>query len=126
LLSEVGKVVFLEIIYLAKDGVHLIQLFFVKKKNYRLGGLYNQNLGNSADIELMHRFLQKKQFKSYFVNKVLVVMRYGGVSNNSIKNILQQNLNTLKFLKIMNNPILILTFFISKIYLRINQIIFRT
>ena len=100
--------------------------FFCKKKNYRLGGLYNQNLGNSADIELMHRFLQKKQFKSYFVNKVLVVMRYGGISNNSIKNILQQNLSTLKFLKIINNPILILTFFISKIYLRINQIIFRT
>ena len=91
-----------------------------------MGGLYNQNLGNSADIELMHRFLQKKQFKSHFVDKVLVVMRYGGISNNNIKNILQQNLNTLKFLKLMNNPILIFTFFISKIYLRINQIVFRT
>ena len=100
--------------------------FFCKKKNYHLGGLYNQNLGNSADIELMHRFLQKKQFKYYFLNKILVVMRYGGISNNSIINILQQNLNTLKFLKIINNPFLIFNFFISKIYLRINQIIFRS
>jgi hypothetical protein len=100
--------------------------FFCKKKNYRIAGLYKKNIGNSADIELMHRFLQKKQFKFYFLNKVLVVMRYGGISNNSIKNILQQNLNTLKFLKIINNPFLIFIFFISKIYLRIKQIIFRT
>ena len=100
--------------------------FFCKKKNYRIAGLYKKNIGTYADIELMHRFLQKKQFKFYFLNKVLVVMRYGGISNNSIKNILQQNLNTLKFLKIINNPFLIFIFFISKIYLRIKQIIFRT
>ena len=99
--------------------------FFCKKKNYRIAGLYNKKLGNSADIELMYRFLQKKKFKSYFLNKVLVVMRYGGISNNSIKNIAQQNLTTLKFLKISNNFFLVFVFFVSKAYLRFRQIIFR-
>jgi glycosyltransferase involved in cell wall biosynthesis len=99
--------------------------FFCKKKNYRIAGLYNNNIGNSADIELMYRFLQKQKFKSYFLNKVLVVMRYGGTSNNSIKNIVQQNLSTLKFLKITNNFFLVFVFFASKAYLRVNQIIFR-
>ena len=99
--------------------------FFCKKKNYRIAGLYNKSIGNSADIELMYRFLQKQKFKSYFLNKVLVVMRYGGISNNSIKSIVQQNLSTLKFLKIKNNFFLVFIFFIFKTYLRINQIIFR-
>ncbi len=99
--------------------------FFCKKKNYRIAGLYNKNIGNSADIELMYRFLQKQKFKSYFLNKVLVVMRYGGTSNNSIKNIVQQNLSTLKFLKIANNFFLVFFFFVAKAYLRVNQIIFR-
>lgn len=99
--------------------------FFCKKENYRIAGLYNKNIGNSADIELMYRFLQKQKFKSYFLNKVLVVMRYGGASNNSIKNIIQQNLSILKFLKITNNFFLVFVFFASKAYLRVNQIIFR-
>lgn len=99
--------------------------FFCKKKNYLTAGLYNKYIGNSADIELMHRFLQIQKFKFHFLNKFLVVMRYGGMSNNSIKNIIQQNLNTLKFLKIFNNPFLVFVFFAFKIYSRINQIVFR-
>lgn len=99
--------------------------FFCKKKNYHMAGFYNQDIGNSADIELMYRFLQRKKFKSYFLKKILVVMRYGGASNNSILKILQQNFTTLKFLKIIHNPFLVFVFFASKIYLRINQIVFR-
>ncbi len=89
--------------------------FFCKKKNYAEAGLYKVNLGNSADIELMHRFLQVRKFKSYFINKALVVMRYGGASNNNIKNIIKQNLVTLNFLKIKKNFLLVAFFIIYKI-----------
>jgi glycosyltransferase involved in cell wall biosynthesis len=89
--------------------------FFCKKKNYVEAGLYKINFGNSADIELMHRFLQVRKFKSYFLNKALVVMRYGGASNNKIINIIKQNLVTLNFLKIKKNFLLVALFIIYKI-----------
>jgi glycosyltransferase involved in cell wall biosynthesis len=95
--------------------------FFCKKKNYIEAGLYKINFGNSADIELMHRFLQVHRFKSYFLNKVLVVMRYGGASNSKIKNIIKQNLDILNFLKIKKNILLIVFFIIYKIFNRTLQ-----
>ena len=69
----------------------------------------------------MHRFLQVRKFKSYFLNKALVVMRYGGASNNNIKNIIKQNLVTLNFLKIKKNFLLVALFIIYKIYNRTLQ-----
>ena len=35
--------------------------FFVKKGIFTRHGNYNQQIGNSADVELMYRFLQKKK-----------------------------------------------------------------
>ena len=85
--------------------------FFCQKKAYRIGKLYNPIFGNSADIELMYRYLELLNYSSYHIKKILIVMRYGGVSNNSLKKIFLQNILVLKFLKIQNNPLLIIIFF---------------
>jgi len=100
--------------------------FFVKSKIYSEHGLYKNNLGNPADIELMYRFLEKKKIKSKYLNKILVVMRYGGASNKNFKNILKQNLTILSILGIKHNYPKIIYFFVFKIINRIKQLLKNT
>jgi len=98
--------------------------FFCTKKTYVAGKLYKTNLGNSSDIELMHRYLEIKGFRSKYLKKILVVMRYGGMSNNSIRKIISQNIVILKFLKIHKNLFATLNFFAHKLINRFMQFLY--
>ncbi len=95
--------------------------FFVKKKLHDLYGLYSENLGNPADFEMMYRFLYKNNISNYYFNKILVEMRYGGVSNNKIFNIISQNITILKILNIHLKPVKVFKFLIFKIINRLKQ-----
>ncbi len=64
--------------------------FFVKKAIYEKYGTFNTHLTIAADYEIMLRFLFKNQIKSSYIPQVLVNMRMGGVSNRSIKTVLQK------------------------------------
>ena len=94
--------------------------FFVKRKIYLKNGLYKTNIGTSSDIELMYRFLQKKKISFKYINKILIKMRYGGKSNESIKNIINKNIKIIKFLK-LNSLYKIIYYLVNKILNRINQ-----
>ncbi len=94
--------------------------FFVKRKIYLKYGLYKTNIGTSSDIELMYRFLQKKKISFKYLNKILIKMRYGGKSNESIKTIINQNIKIIKFLK-LNSLYKIIYYLVNKILNRINQ-----
>ncbi len=95
--------------------------FFVKKEIYDKYGLYKQQLGNPADVELMYRLLEKKQLNYFYYNKIFVSMRLGGLSNRDITTIFKQNITILKFLNIDKNFIRILIFFFFKIINRAKQ-----
>ena len=97
--------------------------FFAKKKLFISKGLYKTEIGNSADVELMYRFLQTYKIKSYYLNKTLVKMRYGGTSNKNIRNIIKQNFQIIKFLKIYNNLFKVMIFFICKLFERLKQFV---
>ena len=96
--------------------------FFVKKKIHNKFGYYNIKIGNPADIELMYRFLELKKVNSKYINKVLIKMRYGGKSNNSIIEIFRQNVRILNFLH-LRSPFKIIKFIYFKILDRILQLI---
>ena len=95
--------------------------FFVKKKLYNKYGCYKTNIGTPADLDLMHRFMEKKKIKSQYINKTLIKMRYGGKSNKNILEIIKQNLRILKILKIQFNIIKIFRFIIFKMINRFKQ-----
>ena len=57
---------------------------FVKKSIYDKFGCFNLNLRSAADYELMLRFLYKHQIKTVYLPKITVIMREGGVSNQSL------------------------------------------
>lgn len=65
--------------------------FFVKKELYLQYGKFNLNLYTAADYELMLRFMYKFAIKVAYLQEVMVKMRTGGASNQSIKNRLLAN-----------------------------------
>ena len=99
--------------------------FFAKKKLFNSFGLYNSKIGNSADVELMHRFMQIFKINFYYLNETLVKMRYGGKSNKNIMSIIRQNLEIIKFLNIQNSLYKIIIFFSYKFIDRLKQFIIK-
>lgn len=79
--------------------------FFVKKVVYEKYGIFREDLGISADYELMLRFLEKYKISSAYIPKVLVKMRDGGSSNwRNIKSVIKGNLQSYKAWKINGLP----------------------
>ena len=62
--------------------------FYCKRSIYETYGLYNTEYRIAADVELMLRFISVHKISSFFLNKYLVNMRYGGISTQGIKSTL--------------------------------------
>ena len=58
--------------------------FYCRKKVYDRLGLYNDRFSIAGDFELMLRFLEKDGINSKFINKKMVKMLAGGISNSGI------------------------------------------
>ncbi len=67
--------------------------FFIRRKWYQKHGGFRLDMGTAADYELMLRMAHKHGAKLAYVQRVLVRMRVGGVSNVSLKNRLAANRN---------------------------------
>lgn len=65
--------------------------FYVKRECFQENGTYDTSFSCSGDYELMLRYLYKNELKASYVDKTLVRMRVGGVSNNSLKGRLKAN-----------------------------------
>jgi len=59
--------------------------FYVRSYAYKYFGDFDLSLRNSADYELMLRFLYKHKLSTCYINDVMVYMREGGASNFSIQ-----------------------------------------
>ncbi len=59
--------------------------FYCKKDIYNKFGLYRTDFKIASDVELMYRFIQKHRIKSQYLNRYMVVMRRGGISNRGLK-----------------------------------------
>lgn len=57
---------------------------YIRRSLFDECGLYSLNFGSSADYELMLRLFYRSDIKSIFVNKLMILMREGGVSNGSV------------------------------------------
>jgi glycosyltransferase involved in cell wall biosynthesis len=78
--------------------------FYCKKELFdKLGG-YKLDYGSAADYELMLRFIHDHKANVFYLNKVLIKMFVGGVSNKSLSNRVKALLNDLKAMR--NNGIL--------------------
>lgn len=73
---------------------------YIRKSAYNKFGLFNTELKVSADYELMFRLLYKHRLAAFYVPKVLVRFRLGGVSNRSLGHIWRANLEVYKAWKL--------------------------
>ncbi|MGZ0080373.1 glycosyltransferase family 2 protein [Methylomonas sp. YC3] len=70
--------------------------FFVRRKIYEQYGGFDLNFPRQADFDLTMRFLEVQNIKSVYVPDIWVKMRIGGVSNNSIRGVLEGNIEAYK------------------------------
>jgi len=89
--------------------------FFVRKTIYEKYGSFRLDCGSSADYELMLRFLQREDISTSWINELFVMMRVGGISNNSFSSRLNAYSNDKNSWKINNITPYFLTFFLKKI-----------
>lgn len=92
--------------------------FYCKKQVYiQLGG-YNDNFKIGGDFELCLRFLEVHKVPSFYLNKKLVKMLVGGISNNGLKSkwiIYREELKAFKLNGINVNSVLFLIYKFTKI-----------
>lgn len=73
--------------------------FYSRRQLFEKLGFYELGYGSAADYELMVRFMHKHKVRSFYLNKIMVIMRAGGVSNKNLKNRLQAWKHDLKAMR---------------------------
>jgi glycosyltransferase involved in cell wall biosynthesis len=74
--------------------------FYCKRELFEKLGSYKLDYGSAADYELMLRFIHANKLEVYYLNRVIIKMFIGGVSNQSVSN----RVKALRFdLKAMQN-----------------------
>ena len=73
--------------------------FFIKREIYEKFGVFDTDFKISADYNFMLKILSSQKFTACYTPNVLYVMRMGGASNKSIKNLWQKSKEDLRALK---------------------------
>jgi len=63
--------------------------FYCRKKLFDDFGIYRLDYGSAADYELMLRFIHLNNTNTYYLNKVMIKMVIGGLSNKNVTNRVQ-------------------------------------
>jgi glycosyltransferase involved in cell wall biosynthesis len=73
--------------------------FYCKRSLFEKYGLYKLDYGTAADYELMLRFMHPTNANTFYLQKVLVKMQVGGLSNRSFQSRLKAWANDLKAMR---------------------------
>lgn len=87
---------------------------YLKKELFELYGNYSLDFGTAADYELMIRFLYRYNVEAVHLDKLMVKMRIGGMSNSSLKQRYKALVNDYKAAKVNQLPFPFLTIFFKK------------
>ena len=89
--------------------------FYCRKEIYKMLGGYNNSFKIGGDFELCLRFLEINKARSLYIEKKLVKMLIGGISNSGLKSkfiIFKEQLRAFRLNKIQFNPF---SFFLYKL-----------
>ena len=73
--------------------------FFVRKKCYEELGDFDLDFKLQSDFELTMRFLELFRINSVYLPEIIVKMRVGGASNQSLRNVIKGNIEAYKACK---------------------------
>lgn len=88
---------------------------YLKTRLFQQFGGYKLNYGSAADYELMLRFLYKNQVSSAYLPVLMVNMRNGGMSNQTMKHRYSAMLNDYAALKHNGIPVPFLALILKKL-----------
>jgi hypothetical protein len=95
----------------------------VRKSVIECLGLFDLEFKLAADFEFMARYLERGKIRSAYIPNVLVRMRLGGATNQSWKNVLQQNKEILAALEKNEVCFSKIWFAVNKIFDRLGQFV---
>ena len=99
--------------------------FYVRRHVYERHGMFNLNYRLAAEFELMLRMLEKHRIRSAYIRAVLVKMRLGGATNQSLLNIWRQNVEIYRSAQQHEIGMSLTQFVLAKIWARSSQFVFR-
>ena len=100
--------------------------FFVRSGIYKCpNGGYDTNYKLAADMEMITRCMVVNQTKNIYLPEVLVKMRLGGATNQSVSNIIDQNREILQAFKKNGVKTTLPRFLIGKFFSRSRQFFIR-
>lgn len=94
---------------------------FLEKNIFKKYGLYKEKFKIASDFDFMLRIFGISEVKSLYLDKILVIMRSGGTSTKSLKNIIVSNYEVIKSIK-ENNLKINLIYIFFKILRKISQV----
>jgi glycosyltransferase involved in cell wall biosynthesis len=97
--------------------------FYVRKSVIDRIGFFDQSFKMGVDVEFMMRYLECQLIRAVYIPHVLVRMRIGGASNQSLRNIVLQNKEILSALRKNGIPFSIMLFVVQKVLSRLNQFV---
>lgn len=95
--------------------------FYARRRVIDALGPFNESLKMAADVDLMLRYLEVGGIRSKYVPRVWVRMRLGGKTNESLKNILNQNREIVRALRAHRVPVSLVRFASTKLGQRLRQ-----
>jgi glycosyltransferase involved in cell wall biosynthesis len=78
--------------------------FYCKRELFHQFGFYSLEYGTAADYELMLRFMHRNNINAFYIRKILIGMKIGGISNKTFGNRVKGLLFDLKAMR--NNGIM--------------------
>lgn len=99
--------------------------FFVRRNIFERLGSFDLSYRSGIDIELMMRFLEVHRIRVQYIPEILVMMRMGGTSNSSWKNIFLQNSEIWRAQKNHSLQPSLLLFVLGKVVSRCKQFLTR-
>lgn len=74
--------------------------FYIRRMLLNKVGFFNQRLSSANDYEFTLRCLYKYKLRAVYIPEILVKMRMGGVSNRSVRGVIEQNWAIFKALRL--------------------------
>jgi hypothetical protein len=98
---------------------------YARREIYEKYGGFDVSYPIAADFELMLRLFEVHHIQSVFLPHVLVKMRLGGTTNQSFRNIVMQNIEILRALRVHKMQSSVMRFIVHKAWIRFLQLIKR-
>ena len=97
--------------------------FYIRRSALDRCGVFDRTFKLASDVEFMMRYLENGDVRSVYIPAVIVRMRVGGATNQSWRNVLQQNKEVLVALKKNEVPFSTIGFVSRKLRNRLWQYI---